>query len=216
MLSRRLTNPVKLGLTRYPYSNVPDLLEECVLAAADAVVERHGGPAFDDEGYARLREAARAELVDTTVDIVTTVEKVVAAAHEVRERLRQPAPPALALSIEDMRAQLVGLIQPGFVTTTGVRHLADLPRYLTGIGRRFERLAANPARDRDWMAEVAEVRAEYEDLRAALPPVRRDADEVRELRWMIEELRISLFAQELRTPYAVSAVRLFRAMDALR
>ena len=114
-----------------------------------------------------------------------------------------------------MRAQLVALTAPGFVTATGARHLADLPRYLTGIGRRLERLPANPARDRDWMAEVAEVRAEYDDLRASLPPSRRDSDEVREVRWMIEELRISLFAQELRTPYPVSAVRLYKVMDQL-
>jgi ATP-dependent helicase HrpA len=216
MLSKRLTNAVKLGLTRYPYSNVPDLLDDCVLAAVDTVITRHGGPAWEDAGYARLREAARAELVATTVEIVIAVEKVVAAAHEVRNRLGPAASPALAPSIEDMRAQLVALIAPGFVTATGARHLADLPRYLTGIGRRLERLPANPARDRDWMAEVAEVRAEYDDLRASLPPGRRDTDEVREIRWMIEELRISLFAQELRTPYPVSAVRLYKVMDQLR
>ena len=65
------------------------------------------------------------------------------------------------------------------------------------------------------MAEVEDARAEYADLLAALPPHRRDTSEIREIRWMIEELRISLFAQELRTPYPVSLTRLYRAMDAL-
>jgi ATP-dependent helicase HrpA len=115
-----------------------------------------------------------------------------------------------------MRAQLVALIQPGFVTATGTRHLADLPRYLKAIGRRLEKVPGNPARDREWMDQVAEVRAEYDDLLASLPPHRRGEDAVREIRWMIEEFRVSLFAQELRAAYPVSEVRLLRAMDQLR
>ncbi|MBX6751831.1 MAG: ATP-dependent RNA helicase HrpA, partial [Micromonosporaceae bacterium] len=87
VLSKRLSPAVKLGLTRYPYAKVPDLLEDCVAAAVDDIVARHGGPAFDDAGHARLREAVRAELPDTTAQVVTAVEKVVAAAHDVRSAL---------------------------------------------------------------------------------------------------------------------------------
>ncbi len=215
LLSKRLSNAVKLGLTRYPYGNVPDLLDDCVRAAVDAIITREGGPTFDDARYQHLREATRADLPAVTVDTVVAVEKVVAVAHEVRTRLAAPAPPALAASIEDMRAQLVALIQPGFVTATGLTHLADLPRYLHGIERRLERLPNNPGRDRDWMDQVAAVRAEYEAVRAALPPRRRDDPDVRAVRWMIEELRISYFAQELRTPYPISDVRIYRVLDDL-
>jgi ATP-dependent helicase HrpA len=215
VLSRRLSHQVKLGLTRYPYAKVPDLLEDCVSAAVDAIVARHGGPAFDDDGYAALRDAARAELTATTTEIVIAVEKAVAEAHAVRTALAAATPAPLKDSIEDMRAQLFTLIKPGFVTATGVAHLDDLPRYLRGIGRRLEKLPANPGRDRVWMAQVHEVRAEYDDLLSTLPAHRREAPEVVEIRWMIEELRISLFAQDLRTPYPVSAVRIYRAIDAL-
>jgi len=215
VLSKRLPPAVKLGLTRYPYSKVPDLLEDCVAAAVDDIVARHGGPAFDDAGHARLREAVSAELPDTTARVVTAVEKVVAAAHEVRPGLAGPTPPALAPAIEDMRTQLFALIRPGFVTATGVARLADLPRYLRGIGVRLSRLPGNVERDRAWMEQVHEVRDEYESVLASLPPHRRDAPEVVAIRWMIEELRISLFAQQLRTPYPISAVRIYRALDAL-
>jgi ATP-dependent helicase HrpA len=215
LLAKRLPPAVKLGLTRYPYSKVPDLLEDCVAAAVDDIVARHGGPAFDDAGHARLREAVSAELPDTTAQVVTAVEKVVAAAHEVRPRLAATPPPALAPAIEDMRAQLFALIRPGFVTATGVARLGDLPRYLRGIAVRLDRLPGHVERDRAWMAEVHEVRDEYEKVLASLPPHRRDAPEVVAIRWMIEELRISLFAQQLRTPYPVSAVRIYRALDAL-
>jgi ATP-dependent helicase HrpA len=163
-----------------------------------------------------LRDAVRAELTDATVEVVRETERVVGAAHEVRGRLALTYPPALRESIEDMRTQLVALIQPGFVSTAGWRHLRDLPRYLAGIGRRLERLSANPTRDAAWMAEVSEVRAEYDDLLAALPPGRREDADVREVRWMLEELRISLFAQELRTPYPISAKRIYRVLDDLR
>jgi ATP-dependent helicase HrpA len=215
VLSKRLSPAVKLGLTRYPYANVPDLLEDCVSAAMDDIIARHGGPAFDDAGHERLRDAARQELADATAAVVVAVEKVVAAAHDVRDALGEPAPSALRPSIEDMRAQLVALIKPGFVTASGVARLADLPRYLRGIGVRLSRLSANPARDRSWLDEVLEVKAEYDSVLAALPPHRREADEVVAIRWMIEELRISLFAQELRTPFPISAKRIYRALDAL-
>jgi ATP-dependent helicase HrpA len=216
MLSKRLSNAVKLGLTRYPYTGVPDLLEDCVRAAVDAVIAEEGGPSYEDSGYARLKQAARDRLVDTTVGIVTQVEKAVAAAHQVRLRLGPAGNPAAQPSIEDMRSHLVSLMQPGFVTATGVRHLPDLPRYLSAIGVRLERLPANPARDREWMATVHAVRAEYDDLLASLPLHRRGSDEVREVRWMIEELRVSLFAQPTRTPFPVSEVRLYRTLDSLR
>ncbi len=215
LLSRRLTNAVKLGLTRYPYGSVPDLLEDCVRAAIDAVITREGGPTFDDAAYQHLREVTRTDLPQVTVDTVVAVEKVVAVAHDVRTRLAAPAPPALASSIEDMRAQLVALIQPGFVSATGLDHLADLPRYLRGIERRLERLPANPTRDRDWMRSVAAVRAEYDAVMAEFPGRRREDRDVREIRWMIEELRISYFAQELRTPYPISDLRVYRVLDDL-
>ena len=216
VLSKRLSNVVKLGLTRYPYAKVPDLLDDCVSAAMDDIIARHGGPAFSDEGHAALRTAATAELPDLTADVVVAVEKVVAAAHEVRSALAAATPtPATAAAIEDMRAQLVALIKPGFVTATGVARLRDLPRYLRGIGLRLQRLPGNPGRDRAWQQEVDEVRGEYEAVLAALPAHRRESPEVVDVRWMIEELRISLFAQELRTPYPISAVRIYRALDAL-
>jgi ATP-dependent helicase HrpA len=215
LLAKRLSNQVKLGLTRWPYGSVPDLLEDCVRAAIDAIIAREGGPTFDDAAYQHLREVTRADLVAVTVATVTAVERVVASAQDVRAHLARPVPPTLALSIEDMRAQLVALIQPGFVTAAGLAHLSDLPRYLRGIELRLERLPSNAARDRDWTQRVASVRAEYEALLADLAAGRREDRDVREIRWMIEELRISYFAQELRTPYPISDVRIYRVLDGL-
>jgi ATP-dependent helicase HrpA len=213
-LGRRLSAQTKLGLTRYPYGTVPDLLEDCVAAAVDKLIDDAGGPAWDEAGFAGLREAVRADLTDTTVDLVVTVERIVAAAHEVRGRLGG-SEPSLAPALEDMRAQLVTLIRPGFVTATGAHHLPDLPRYLRAIARRAEKLPQNSRRDADWMRQVAEVQREYAAALAALPPHRRDDPEVVGIRWMIEELRVSFFAQDLRTPYPVSAPRILRTLSSI-
>ncbi len=102
----------------------------------------------------------------------------------------------------------------GFVTETGWAHLGDLPRYLAAIERRLDRLGQDPARDRAGLARVAQVRKEYDEMLAAMPPARRRSAAVVEIRWMIEELRVNVFAQALGTPYPVSEQRIYKAMDA--
>jgi ATP-dependent helicase HrpA len=111
-----------------------------------------------------------------------------------------------------MRSQYAGLIFPGFVTAAGAGRLPDVPRYLRGIGRRLEKL--DPDRDAARMATVTQLAREYADFVAALPPARRGDDDVTAIRWQLEELRISLFAQTLGTASPVSEKRILAAMDA--
>jgi len=116
-------------------------------------------------------------------------------------------------ALSDIRTQLQGLIHRGFITETGHARLPDLLRYLTAIERRLDRLEQNPQRDRQQQARIEQVQKEYEAMLAALPPARRNIRAVREIRWMIEELRVNVFAQALGTPYPVSEQRIYRAMD---
>ena len=107
-----------------------------------------------------------------------------------------------------------GLVHAGFVTETGYARLPDLLRYLTAIERRLDRLPGNPQRDRQQQDRVAVVQKEYQRpaRRAAAGPPRQSTA-VRQIRWMIEELRVNVFAQALGTPYPVSEQRIYRAMD---
>jgi ATP-dependent helicase HrpA len=123
--------------------------------------------------------------------------------------------PALAPAAADMRAQLTGLVHPGFLTAKGVRRLDDVARYVEGIQRRLDALARDPVRDRERMERVVQVLQVYRQRLRMLPPTRRDAAAVRRIPWMIEELRISEFAQALGTAYRVSAQRVLRAIDDL-
>jgi ATP-dependent helicase HrpA len=104
-------------------------------------------------------------------------------------------------------------LAPGFVAAAGRARLADLTRYAAAIRRRLEQLPHGIAADRQRMAQVHAVQDAYDDLLAALPAIRRVAADVRDIGWQIEELRVSLWAQQLGTPRPVSEKRIYRAID---
>jgi ATP-dependent helicase HrpA len=146
--------------------------------------------------------------------VVADVVSILTVAQDVDTALAAATRGPFAAAVADMRAQYDGLLYPGFVTATGATRLGQLPRYLRGIGRRLERLPADPVRDAARMATVTQLSREYAQFRTALPAARRDDPDVREIRWQFEELRISLFAQALGTPRPVSEKRILAAMDA--
>jgi ATP-dependent helicase HrpA len=118
-------------------------------------------------------------------------------------------------AIADLRRQMGGLLHRGFVAEAGRKRLPDLVRYLTAMRHRLEKLPANAARDAVWMAQVAAVTAEYEQLRAQVPPSGAPDDPVTRVRWMVEELRAGLFAQAVGTRRQVSEQRVYKAIDAI-
>ncbi|MCA2218832.1 ATP-dependent RNA helicase HrpA [Jidongwangia harbinensis] len=215
-LQGRLDNRAKLELSRAnPYRSIADLLDDCAGAAVDKLVADAGGPAWDGAAFTALREQVRADLVDAVANVVTQVQAVLATTYDVDQRLSGTRDPALVPALADVRQQLKGLVHPGFVTETGWRQLHHLPRYLRAIAYRLDRLPGNLPRDRQLMAQVHEIEREYRELRAELPPGGPADEGLREIRWMIEELRVNFFAQSLGTAYPVSDKRIFRAMDQL-
>ncbi|WFE34845.1 ATP-dependent RNA helicase HrpA [Micromonospora sp. WMMD975] len=212
-LQGRLSNEAKLALSRNPHGGVPALIEDATGAAIDKLMADAGGPAWDAEGFAALRERVRADLVDTVVEVMGRVRQVLAAAYAVEQRLGATRNLAVVAALADVRAQLGWLVHAGFVTEAGYARLPDLLRYLTAIERRLDRLPGNPQRDKQQQDRIAVVQKEYQDMLAALPPARRGSTAARQIRWMIEELRVNVFAQALGTPYPVSEQRIYRAMD---
>lgn len=212
-LQGRLSNEAKLALSRNPHGGVQELIEDATGAAIDKLMADAGAPAWDAEGFAALRDKVRADLVDTVVEVMDRVRRVLAAAYAVEQRLGRTQNLAVVAALADLRAQLSGLVHKGFITETGYARLPDVLRYLTAIERRLDRLPGNPQRDRHQQDRIAVVQKEYADMLAALPPARRQDPAVRQIRWMIEELRVNIFAQALGTPYPVSEQRIYRAMD---
>jgi ATP-dependent helicase HrpA len=209
-----LSNAAKLALAAAPHPNGAALFADCADAAVDAILAAHGGPARDAAGFAALVQAARAELPVGLRRVVADVVAILTVAQEVDAALAAAAHGPFAAAVADMRAQYDGLLYPGFVTATGAAQLGQLPRYLRGIARRLERLPADPVRDEVRMGAVRQLSREYAQFRAALPATRREDPDVRDIRWQLEELRISLFAQTLGTARPVSEKRILAAMDA--
>ncbi|MDY7089462.1 MAG: ATP-dependent RNA helicase HrpA [Actinomycetota bacterium] len=211
-LQGRLDNKAKLELSRgNPYRSIADLLDDCAGAAVDKLVTDAGGPVWSSIEFASLRDAVRQDLVDAVANVVTQVRQVLATAYDIDQRLRSLRDPSMLPALADIRQQLKGLVHAGFVTGTGWRQLHHLPRYLRGIVYRLDRLGGTLARDRQLMAQIHEIEAEYRELAGLGAPV----EGLREIRWMIEELRINFFAQSLGTAYPISDKRIFKAMDQL-
>jgi ATP-dependent RNA helicase HrpA len=214
-ISSRLSNAAKLILARNPHGGVGALLGDCSGAAVDLMIAESGGPPWDEASFVRLREQVRAELNTSVLAVVGRVQPILAAVQRIEQRLPESPPDLLADSLADIRAHLSRLVYPGFVTATGYRRLPDIVRYLQAIGYRLDKLPANPTRDRDLTVRVQEVEREYDEVVAGLPPGVRLHDDVVAVRWMLEELRISYFAQAQRTAFPVSDKRVSRALDEL-
>ena len=211
-----LSTRAKLALSHNPHGGVAAMFADCVSCAADYLMAGAGGPAWDREGFERLSAAVRSGLHEVTADVVTQVESALRLAHGVEARLQDVRADAVQPAVDDMRAQLSGLIYPGFVTATGYRRLPHLTRYLRGIERRLDKLPENPARDAASMAVAHRVEQAYQQALAGLPAARRDDADVTDVRWMLEELRVSLFAQTLGTQVPVSENRILGALGRLR
>ncbi|MFJ9543443.1 ATP-dependent RNA helicase HrpA [Streptomyces sp. NPDC101225] len=213
--SEKLTNAQKLALSANPHGSVQGLFDDCATAAADRLIGDFGGPAWDEESYRKLYDRVRAEIVDTTVRAVGQVQQVLAAWQACERRLKAVRSPALLPNLQDVRGQLDALVRPGFVTEAGLRRLPDLMRYLVAADRRLQQMPTNVQRDTTRMEKVHEMRDEYAWLLEQLPQGRPVPSAVTDIRWMIEELRVSYFAHALGTAYPVSDKRIVKAIDAV-
>lgn len=212
--SDRMSNQQKLALSANPHGSVQALFDDCATAAADKLIADHGGPAWDEESFRKLYDKVRADLVDATVRTVDQVGQILAAWQACERRLKGTTSPALAGNVKDVREQLAWLVPAGFVTRTGLRRLPDLMRYLVAVDRRLQQMPTSVQRDTTRMEKVHEMQDEYAWLLEQLPAGRPVPQEVRDIRWMIEELRVSYFAHALGTAYPVSDKRIVKAIDA--
>ncbi|MFI2632198.1 ATP-dependent RNA helicase HrpA [Streptomyces collinus] len=212
--SDRLTNAQKLALSANPHGSIQGLFDDCAMAAADKLIGDFGGPAWDEESYRKLYDKVRAEIVDTTVRTVGQVQQVLAAWQACERRLKAVRSPALLANLQDVRGQLDALVKPGFVTEAGLRRMPDLMRYLVAADRRLQQMPANVQRDTTRMQKVHEMQDEYAWLLEQMPQGRPVPSSVLDIRWMIEELRVSYFAHALGTAYPVSDKRIVKAIDA--
>jgi len=211
-VQRGLDRAAALALAGAPHGGAGALLDDAVVAALDELIGAAGGPPWDEAGFVALREHVTRELADATGRIVRQAIEILDAAREVRLALDElPLDPALREARLDVAAQLGGLVYPGFVAATGAARLPDVTRYLLGARRRLERLPDAPAADRDRMRVLHELEAELRRRRQTASAGAGPA--LREVGWMLQELRVSNFAQGLGVRGQISAKRVRRALQ---
>ncbi len=209
-----LGNRVKLGLGASPYPGVPALLADARLASVGALIARHAeAPVRDAATFARLCDLVRADNPDFMRGVVDLAAESVRLHGEAVTRLPAVARVSPAAA-DDLTEQLANLVFAGFLSATAYAHLIDLPRYLRAASLRIDTLLAQPARDRQPAETIVEIEDAYAVLCAAQPPGPLAAP-VAEIGWLIEELRVGLFAQSLRTKVTVSAKRVRNAISAI-
>ncbi|MEU1487243.1 ATP-dependent RNA helicase HrpA [Streptomyces sp. NPDC005752] len=212
--SDKLTNQQKLALSRNPHGSIQALFDDCATAAADRLIAAHGGPAWDEASFRKLYDKVRADLVDLTVRTIGQVQQILAAWQACERRLKSTNSLVLINNVTDVRDHLARLVPSGFVTATGLRRLPDLMRYLVAEDRRLQQMPTNVQRDTTRMEKVHEMQDEYAWLLEQLPQGRPVPQEVLDISWMIEELRVSYFAHALGTAQPVSDKRIVKAIDA--
>jgi ATP-dependent helicase HrpA len=206
-----LTNTEKLALAGSPYPTVAELLEDCRAAVLQQAIDARP-PVRDESEYAALRGAAATDLTGHVRGVLHDVMRVLEAWRRTDKVLSGRADLTTLPALTDMKAQLERLVRRGFVADAGAAQLRRYPTYLAAIGHRRERLEGQVARDRQLMDQISDLQEAWLHRVAALPEGRPPGEKLREVRWMLEEYRVSLWAQHLGTAYAVSDARIRKAL----
>ena len=208
-----LTNLEKLALAGSPYPTVAELLADCRLAVLGDVVDARP-PVRDEPTFAALAAAAAEGHGDAVRAVVADVIAVLDRWRAADKSLGGRASMAQLPGLTDMKAQLGRLVDRGFVGEAGVSRLRRYPTYLRALETRRTKLdeGGGVVRDRQLHDQVASLQEAYLHRVEALPDGRPPDDSLRRVRWMLEEFRVSLWAQQLGTDGPVSDQRIRKAL----
>ena len=184
------------------------------MAVADAVIARTAadGVVRTHAAFETVRDALSAVVVDELFQTVSLTARILTAARDVERAMRDANSLTLLGALGDVKGQLAGLVFPGFASRIGTARIAQLPRYLRGALDRLRTLADNPGRDRQRMTEFERAATVFTEAGGAIPLPDDAPDTLVHARWLLEEYRVSLFAQSLGTAEPVSLQRIQRAL----
>ncbi len=211
-LQQSLPNKAKLGLYYNPFGKINDLIDDCINAGCLQLIKTAELPRTES-AFNQVRERVRAEIGDATVQIALQVEQVLSLAYDINKRLKGKMDLSMINASQDIKGQLDKLVFKGFVSVHGADKLADIKRYLQAVLRRLEKFPIDPNRDRMAMVEVNKAESHWQKLMTQAKYAVEAQEKLHEIRWMLEELRVSLFAQNIGTAYPVSSKRIFNALN---
>ena len=217
-VSEHLSHKEKIVFTQNPHGSIDELIRDCTVAALDHLVPHT--PIFTQAEYSELYEHVRAELIETVFDVTKLVAEILSEATALKKAIKKATSLTTMHAVSDVKAQMENLVYPGFVAQTGYDQLVHLPRYLKAAQVRLTKLGPNLHRDNQLMLTVQDLEDSYDNAVKSLPAGTIVPDALRRVNWMIEELRVSFFAQELGTAYTVSEKRIAKAqreaLDAIK
>jgi ATP-dependent helicase HrpA len=213
-LQEKLPNKAKLGLYFNPFGSIADLLQDCIQAACVYLVKQYLQsnqlkhlPRKENE-FVKVRDYVRAEISDSVLIAAIKVEQALSLRHDIAKKLKGSVALNVIQSHGDVKQQSESLVFKGFVTASGIEKLDDIIRYLKGILRRLEKLPIDPNQDRLKLIEVNKAVDKYKSVLSSQRKDKPVAQDILETKWLIEELRISLFAQNLGTAQPISLKRI--------
>ncbi len=207
-LQEKLPNKAKLGLYFNPFGQIKVLIDDCIDAAIDQLLSEKFNDIRDPDVFKQACDWVRAELNDKVLQIATAIEPGLTLAHHIKKKMKGNVPLNMISAHGDIQQQLKGLVFTGFVTHIGAAKLADWQRYIQGIERRLEKLPIDPNKDRLQQLTVEKVQQAIDGAKNKIPAGQPQPEQIEQARWMLEELRVSLFAQQLGTAYPISEKRI--------
>ena len=209
-----LSNQEKLLLGAGPYRTLDQAIADVSLAVADRVIRRHApdGLVWSADVFQAITDDYARSLIDEIYGAIALTARVLDGARLARKAIDAAKSIQVLSQVADAAKQLDGLVFEGFVSRTGIERLERLPVYLEAIAVRMRGLAEQPGRDRAWQNEIDRALGLYAEAGGAIPLPEPAPEFLTRARWQIEELRVSLFAQQLRAAESVSLQRIQKTL----
>ncbi len=209
-----LSNQEKLLLGAGPYRSLDTAIADVSLAVADRVIQRHApdGLVWRAADFEAIANDYARSLIDEIYGTIALTAKVLDGARLAKKAIDQAKSLQVLGQVADAAKQLDGLVFDGFVSRTGATQLERVPVYLEALRLRMQALQANPGRDRAWQNDVDRALVLFDEAGGQIPLPIDAPPHIERARWLIEEFRVSLFAQQLRAAEAVSLQRIQKAL----
>ncbi|MCL1039148.1 ATP-dependent RNA helicase HrpA [Shewanella submarina] len=212
-LQQALPNKAKLAMYFNPFGQVQWLIDDIIDAAVQQLLDEKQLDIRNEADFEQGKDYVRASLNATAEGIALKVEQVLTLYNAIKKRLKGKISFDIAFAMSDIQAQLDALVFKGFVAATGWQRMGDLVRYLKAIENRLDKLPVDPVRDRLHMQIIQKVQEALEAQRAKVPRMQPVPEHLLQARWLIEELRVSFFAQVLGTSVPVSEKRVMQLIN---
>ncbi|BDU10408.1 ATP-dependent helicase [Aurantimicrobium sp. INA4] len=213
-VQEHLTAAEKLILTQSPYPSLNALIADAIAASVDSVLYsmREDGMIFQKPEFETLRDRVQGAIMDNIFDAVSQTARILSAAKDAQKAMSQANPMTFLAQLTEEKAHLENLLQPGFISDAGLARLPRILIYVRAITMRIQRMLEDSGRDRTASVELTQALSLYEAAGGKIPLAPNSPAHIVRARWMIEEFRVSLFAQSLGTAEPISLQRIKKVL----